>query len=140
MTESVTTLFEQALEQYQSGEKAENLLPLFQEICDRAPKNAAAWSCLAWLYLLTDQENKALKAAQKSVKLDGKAPQARINLALAILETGQKGVRQHIEVAQQIMALDEQIRSDIEENIEDGLTRKPDWDSLKRIKSWLVGA
>ncbi len=140
MTESVTTLFEQALEKYQSGEKAENLIPLFQEICDRAPKNAAAWSCLAWLYLLTDQNNKALKAAQKSVKLDGKAPQARINLALAILETGQKGVRQHIEVAQQIMALDEQIRSDIKENIEDGLTRKPDWDSLKRIQSWLVGA
>jgi predicted Zn-dependent protease len=140
MTESVTTLFEQALEKYRSGEKAENLIPLFQEICDRAPKNAAAWSCLAWLYLLTDQTNKALKAAQKSVKLDGKAPQARINLALAILETGQKGVRQHIEVAQQIMALDQQIQSDIEENIEDGLTRKPDWDSLKRIQSWLVGA
>lgn len=140
MTESVTTLFEQALEKYQSGEKAENLIPLFEEICDRAPKNAAAWSCLAWLYLLTDQPNKALKAAQKSVKLDGKAPQARINLALAILEAGQKGVRQHIEVVQQIMALDEQIRSDIEENIEDGLTRKPDWDSLKRIKSWLAGA
>lgn len=140
MTESVTTLFEQALEKYQSGEKAENLIPLFQDICDRAPKNAAAWSCLAWLYLLTDQNNKAFKAAQKSVKLDGKAPQARINLALAILETGQKGVRQHIEVAQQIMALDEQIRSDIKENIEDGLTRKPDWDSLKRVQSWLVGA
>lgn len=140
MSESVTTLFEQALEKYQSGEKAESLIPVFQEICDRAPKNAPAWSCLAWLYLLTDQDNKALKAAQKSVKLDGKAPQARINLALAILETGQKGVRQHIEVAQQIMALDEQIRSDIKENIEDGLTRKPDWDSLKRIQSWLVGA
>ena len=138
MTESVDNLLDRGLERYQAGEKVEDLIPYFQELCDRAPRNATAWSCLAWLYLLTDQENKALKAAQKSVKLESKAPQARINLALAMLDAGQKGVRQHIEMAQQIMSLDNQIASSIQENIEDGLARKPDWQSLQRVKKWLV--
>jgi hypothetical protein len=78
------------------------------------------------------------KSCPKSVKIDSKAPQSRINLALAMLDTGATGVRQHIEVAQQVMALDAQIRQDIEENIQDGLTRKPDWKSLERIKGWLL--
>ena len=140
MNSSVASLFDEGMERYQAGEPPETLIPVFQEICDRSPKNAAAWSCLAWLYLLVDKPNKALKAAQKSVKLDPQAPQARINLALAILDAGQKGVRPQIEAAQQMMALDSQISSDIEENIEDGFTRKPDWKSLQRIKNWLFAS
>ncbi|PSF39039.1 hypothetical protein C7H19_03010 [Aphanothece hegewaldii CCALA 016] len=137
MTEIATTLFEEGLKRYQEGEAPEVLLPVFQDICDRTPKNASAWACVAWLYLLMDKPKTALKAAQKSVKLDATSPQARINLALAILDSGEKGVRPHIQVVQQIMTLDAEIRKDIEENIEDGLSRKPDWESLKRIKSWL---
>lgn len=137
MTETETTLFEEGLKRYQAGEEPETLLPVFQDICDRAPKNASAWACVAWLYLLMDKPKNALKAAQKSVKLDATSPQSRINLALALLDSGEKGVRPHIQVVQQIMTLDADIRQDIEENIEDGLNRKPDWDSLKRIKSWL---
>ncbi|MDJ0692476.1 MAG: hypothetical protein QNJ41_28805 [Xenococcaceae cyanobacterium MO_188.B32] len=138
MSESIETLLDEGLAKYQAGENPEDLIPYFQEICDRAPRNATAWSCLAWLYLLTEQEKKALKAAQKSVKIESKAPQARINLALAMLEVGEKGVRQHIEMAQRIMSLDNQIASDIQDNIEDGLTRRPDWESLKRVKKWLI--
>lgn len=138
MTESVVSTFESGLERYKAGEEPETLIPVFQDICDRAPKNPTGWACLAWLYLLTDKPKSALKAAQKSVKLDSRAPQARINLALAMLETDTKGVRQHIEIAQQMMSLDTQIRQDIEENIEDGLSRKPNWKSLKRVKNWLL--
>lgn len=137
MTDSVTTLFEEGLKRYQAGEEPETLLPVFQDICDRSPKNASAWACVAWLYLLMDKPKNALKAAQKSVKLDGTSPQARINLALALLDAGEKGVRPHIQVVQQIMSLDADLRKDVEENIEDGLSRKPDWESLQRIKSWL---
>ncbi|MGK7949324.1 MAG: tetratricopeptide repeat protein [Xenococcaceae cyanobacterium] len=138
MSESVDNLLDKGLERYQAGEKAEDLIPYFQELCDRAPRNANAWSCLAWLYLLTEQGKKALKAAQKSTKIESKAPQARINLALAMLEVGEKGVRKHIEMVQQIMSLDSQIAQDIHENIEDGLARKPDWENLKRVKKWLA--
>jgi len=138
MSDSIETLLDRGLEKYQAGEKLEDLIPYFQEICDRAPRNATVWSCLAWLYLLTEQSKKALKAAQKSVKLESKAPQARVNLSLAMLEVGEKGVRQHIEMAQRIMALDNQIASDIKDNLEDGLTRKPEWESLKRVKKWLI--
>jgi predicted Zn-dependent protease len=137
MTEIFTSLFEQGLERYKAGESAETLLPFFKDLCDRFPKHSEAWSSLAWLYLLSDKPNSALKAAQKSVKLDGKAPQSRINLALAMLDAGEKGVRPQVEMVQQMMSVESQIKDDLLENIEDGLARKPDWKSLIRIKNWL---
>lgn len=138
MTNATETQFEQALEQYRAGAEPESLIPVFKDICDRAPKNPTGWACLAWLYLLVDKPKPALKAAQKSVKLDAKAPQARINLALAMLETDAKGVRDHIESAQQMMMVSEEIRQEVIDNIEDGLSRKPNWKSLQRVKSWLL--
>lgn len=137
MTETAATLLETGLKRYQEGESPETLLPLFKEICDRSPQNATAFACLAWLYMLVGRPKTALKFAQKSVKIDAKSPQARINLALAMLDSGKSGVRPHIQIAQQIMALSPEICQDIEENVEDGLARKPDWKSLQRVKSWL---
>ncbi|WP_013324804.1 tetratricopeptide repeat protein [Gloeothece verrucosa] len=139
MTETLNSLFESSLERYKAGESAAELIPVFKDICDRSPKNPTAWACLAWLYLLENKPKSALKAAQKSVKLDARVPQSRVNLVLALLESGETGVRSHIETVQQMMSLSAEIRQDIEENIEDGLTRKPDWDNLKRVKSWLIG-
>lgn len=137
MTESITSMFDIGLERYNAGEGPDTLLPVFKEICDRSPKTAAAWSCLAWLYLLDDKPEQAYKAALKGVKLDQSAPQARVNLAIAMLETGQTGVRKHIDVARQLMAMDSQVRRDLMESLEDGLNRKPDWKSLKRAQGWL---
>src|SRR4028118_310510 len=137
MTESVASLFDTGLERYKAGEGPDTLIPVFKDICDRAPKLAAAWSCLAWLYLLDDKPDQAYKVALKGVKLDQNAPQARINLAVAMLETGQTGVRKHIDVVKQLMAIDPEVRRDLSESIEDGLTRKPDWKSLNRVKNWL---
>ena len=139
MTESVETLFDQALEKYQAGEAAENLIPTFQEICDRDPKNSAAWTCLAWLFLLVDEPKKALKAAERSVRLEPRDPQSQINLALAMLEVGQKGVRKHIEMVRQAVDFEEKIKNMVQESIEDGLKRKPDWESLQKINKWLFG-
>jgi predicted Zn-dependent protease len=137
MIDSVTSLFDTGLERYKAGEGPETLIPVFKEVCDRAPKIAAAWSCLAWLYLLDDKPEQAYKVALKGVKLDQNAPQGRINLAVAMLETGQTGVRQHIELVKQLIATDPEARQDLDESIEDGLRRKPDWESLNRVKKWL---
>jgi hypothetical protein len=54
-----------------------------------------------------------------------------------MLDSGEKGVREHIETIQQVISLDREIRQDVEENIADGLERKPDWKSLQRVKDWL---
>lgn len=140
MSESPETLFDQALEKYQAGEAPENLIPTFQEICDRSPKNSAAWTCLAWLYLLVEKPQQALKAAQKSVKLEPRDPQSQLNLALAMLDAGEKGVRQHIEIVQQAIDFDDNIKTNIKENIEDGLQRKPNWKGLEKAKNWLFGS
>lgn len=137
MTESVTTLFESAIERYKSGEGQKTLIPVFKEICDRSPKTSSAWTCLAWLYLLDNQPNLAYKAAQKAVKFNPQDPQARVNLASAMLEIKQSGVREHIDLVQQIMIADPESRDEVKQTIEDGLTRKPDWNSLTRIKTWL---
>jgi predicted Zn-dependent protease len=138
MTQTVESLFDSAIERYKAGEDPTELIPVFKEICDRAPKSSAAWACLAWLYLLTDKPNSAIKAAQKAVKLNPQDPQGRVNLAVAMLDAGKPGVRQHIEVASQVMAAVEELRTEVMDSIEDGLTRKPDWTSLERVKDWLA--
>ncbi|HEY9820769.1 MAG TPA: hypothetical protein V6D35_08305 [Candidatus Sericytochromatia bacterium] len=135
--DSINSLFDAGLERYNAGEGPDTLIPVFKEICDRSPKLAAAWSCLAWLYLLDNKPEQAYKVALKGVKLDQNAPQGRVNLVIAMLETGQTGVRQHIDIVKQMIVEDSDVRRDLSESIEDGLTRKPDWKSLSRVKSWL---
>jgi predicted Zn-dependent protease len=137
MTQTVESLFDEGIERYKGGEDPATLIPLFKEICDRSKKSSAAWTCLAWLYLLSDKPTLALDAAQKAVKLNAQDPQARVNLAVAMLEIDKKGVRQHVEVAQQIIMIVPDMRDEVQQNIEDGLTRKPGWKSLERVQSWL---
>ena len=137
MTQTVESLFDTGLEGYKAGTNPSELVPIFKEVCDRAPQNCAAWTCLSWLYMLDSKPKLALKAAQKAVKLNPQDPQARVNLATAMLETGQKGLRDHVEVASQLMMVNEEWHDEIKNSIEDGLTRKPDWKSLAKIKSWL---
>ncbi|MBD2447780.1 hypothetical protein H6G76_11450 [Nostoc sp. FACHB-152] len=137
MTNTVESLFDTGLERYKAGEAVDSLIPVFKEVCDRAPKTAAAWICLAWLYLLDNKPNLAYKAAQKAVKISPQDPQARVNITLAMLETGQKGLRQHIDAVQQLFLVNPEWRDEIRDSIEDGLTRKPDWQSLQKVKKWL---
>lgn len=137
MTNTVESLFDTGLERYKAGESATALIPVFKEVCDRAPKSSSAWTCLAWLYLLDNKGNLAYKAALKAVKLNPQDPQARINLAVAMLETGQKGLREHIDFAQQLIFVNQEWEDEVKTSIEDGLTRKPDWQSLTKVKSWL---
>jgi predicted Zn-dependent protease len=138
MPETVEILFEQGLERYNAGEDPATLLPLFKEVCERAPKSSPAWTCLSWLYLLDNKPSQAYKAAQKAVKLNPQDPQARINIAIAMLETAQSGVRQHVETASQLITMVPELKEEVERNFEDGLSRKPDWKSLLRVKQWLA--
>lgn len=140
MTQTIESLFDEGIERYKSGEAPDVLIPVFKEVCDRAPKSSPAWTCLAWLYLLTEKNSKAFDAAQKAVKLNPQDPQARVNLSVAMLETGKKGVRQHIELVQNIILVSAELREEIEQNIQDGLTRKPEWKSLLRVQDWLFGS
>ncbi|PAX52510.1 tetratricopeptide repeat protein [Brunnivagina elsteri] len=137
MTQTVDSLFDTGLERYKAGESVTELIPVFKEVCDRSPKSSSAWTCLAWLYLLDGKANLAYKAAQKAVKINQQDPQARVNLILAMLETGQKGLREHVEFAQQLIFVNEEWREELKQSIEDGLTRKPDWKSLIKVKNWL---
>ncbi|MEO0685427.1 MAG: hypothetical protein AAFY76_10395 [Cyanobacteria bacterium J06649_11] len=137
MTQTVESLFDEALERYKAGTEPAELISVFKEICDRAPQNSAAWTCLSWLYMLDDKPKLASKAAQKAVKLNPQDPQARVNLATAMLETGQKGLRDHVEVASQLILVNEEWYKEIKNSIEDGLSRKPDWKSLAKIQGWL---
>ena len=137
MTESVEVLFDQGIARYKGGEPVSELIPVFKDICDRAPKSAPAFTCLAWLYLLEDKPAAAYKAAQRAVKLNPQDPQAQINLALAILDSGKKGVRDHIEIAAQVLTVSSELREELRLSVEEGLSRKPDWKSLTRVRQWL---
>jgi predicted Zn-dependent protease len=136
-TQTPESLFDQGLERYKAGEEPTTLIPLFKDICDRSSKNSSSWTCLAWLYLLDNKPNQALKAAQKAVKLNPHDPQARVNLAIAMLETKQKGVRTHIDTAMQLIMVSSELKTELQQSLEEGLTRKPDWPSLRRVQAWL---
>ncbi|MFN3926680.1 MAG: hypothetical protein ACK4QL_05010 [Pseudanabaenaceae cyanobacterium] len=141
MTETRKTadeLFQEGLERYKNGESAASLIPLFEEITDRQPKVANGWVCLAWLYLLDDKAPLAVKAAQKAVKLAPEDPQAHINLAIALLDANQKGVREHVEAAKNWLILFKDLKAEIVENFEEGLRRKPDWKSMIKVRDWVL--
>ena len=138
MESSQESLFEQAMARYQAGASAAEILPDFLKITEAAPRQAAGWTCLAWLQLLCDQPEEALRSARFAVKLNPQDPQARINLSLALLETQSKGVRDHIQVVQQIMALAPDMEDDLKASIADGLKRRPGWKALEKVKSWLT--
>ncbi|EFA72099.1 hypothetical protein [Cylindrospermopsis raciborskii] len=137
MTVTVEELFDTGLQRYKDGESAADLIPLFKEVCDRSPKSGSAWICLAWLYLLEEKGQLAYKAASKAVKINPQDPQGRVNLALAMLETGQKGLREHIIAAQQLIFVNKEWEEDLRNSIEDGLARKPNWNNLAKVKTWL---
>jgi predicted Zn-dependent protease len=90
--------------------------------------------------LLTDQPKAAYKAASKAVKYNPHDPQARVNLAIAMLETNKKGVRDHIDKANQLMVTSSDLRQELQQNFTDGLKRKPDWKSLQKVQNWLFGS
>ena len=137
MESSQESLFDQAMARYQAGASAAEVLPDFLRITEAAPRQSAGWTCLAWLQLLCDLPEDALRSARFAVKLNPQDPQARINLSLALLETESKGVREHVQVVQQVLTMAPQISDELRTAMDDGLQRRPNWTSLEKVKTWL---
>ena len=131
------SLFEEALNRYKAGSPAKDLIKDFQKIVSSNPNNAAGWTCLSWLQLLCDMPYEALRSARNAVKLNGQDPQSRINLCMALLETNSKGVRDHIDYVKRAMFVLPELEKELKESFEDGLSRKPNWKTLIKIKNWL---
>lgn len=136
---SYEDLFNQALGRYQQGLPASELVPEFEALTQMAPRHSAGWTCLAWLQLLNDQPIAALRSAKQAVRLNPQDPQARINLSVAMLETGAKGVREHIDLVKRVKVLAPELASELDEAINDGLGRRPGWTALQKVKTWLEG-
>jgi len=129
--------FNAALSKYEAGE---DLLPLvndFKKIINQIPNHFAAWTCLAWLYLLLKNNQEALYAAKQAVKLNSQDLQARMNLSLALLATNTKGVRENINLIKRIIIMAPDLEEDLKLSVEDGFSRYPDWPELKKVKKWL---
>ena len=137
MTISEESPFDKAMARYESGEDACELINDFELITATAPNQSAGWTCLAWLQLLCNKNEAALRSARRAVKLNRQDPQARINLSLALLETQSKGVREHIEFLQKALFAVPDLEKELKNSIDDGLKRKPNWKTLKKIKTWL---
>ena len=131
------SLFDNAMARYQSGEQASKLIKDFEEITSISPNQSAGWTCLAWLQLLCNENQNALKSARVAVKLNPQDPQSRINLTIALLETNSKGVREHIEFVKRALLIVPDLEKELKDSLNDGLNRKPNWNSMKKIQSWL---
>ena len=137
MESTEESFFDKAMARYESGVEACELMTDFESITATAPNQSAGWTCLAWLQLLCNKNEEALRSARKAVKLNRQDPQARINLSLALLETNSKGVREHIEFLQKALFVVPDLKKELQNSIEDGLKRKPEWQALEKIKNWL---
>ncbi|NDG73878.1 MAG: hypothetical protein EBX49_00715 [Synechococcaceae bacterium WB8_1B_136] len=133
------SLFEQAISRYQQGAPIEEVIADFIAITQQEPRLSAGWTCLAWLQLLDNQPQAALRSARTAVKLNPQDPQARINLSLAMLETNAKGVREHIELVQRLRLMAPELAAELDDSLADGLARRPDWQALQKVKAWLQG-
>jgi predicted Zn-dependent protease len=142
MTDAVTeapSLFEEALQRYQEGAPLPEVIDSFLTITQQEPRLSAGWTCLAWLQLLDNQPQVALRSARNAVKLNPQDPQARINLSLAMLETNAKGVREHIEWVLRVRVMAPELAEELDGSIADGLARRPDWQALQKVQAWLKG-
>ena len=131
------SLFEQAIGRYSAGAPIDSLIADFSAITEQAPRHSAGWTCLAWLQLLAGQPLAAMKSAKVAVRLNPQDPQSRINLSLAMLETGTKGVREHIDLARKVLALAPELATELHDSIADGLARKPNWQAMLKVQAWL---
>ena len=129
--------FNAALSRYEAGEDLLSLVDDFKKIINQIPNHFAAWTCLAWLYLLLRNNNEALFAAKQAVKLNGQDLQARMNLSLALLATNTKGVRDNIDLIKRIIIMAPDLEEDLKLSVEDGFSRYPEWSELKKVKKWL---
>jgi predicted Zn-dependent protease len=136
-TPSGESLFEQAIARYSAGAPIDSLIADFSAITEQAPRHSAGWTCLAWLQLLAGQPLAAMKSAKVAVRLNPQDPQSRINLSLAMLETGTKGVREHIDLARKVLALAPELATELQDSIADGLARKPNWQAMLKVQAWL---
>ena len=129
--------FNSALSRYEAGEDLLSLVNDFKKIINQIPNHFAAWTCLAWLYLLLKNNNEALFAAKQAVKLNGQDLQARMNLSLALLATNTKGVRENIDLIKRIMIMAPDLEKDLKLSVEDGFSKYPEWPELKKVTKWL---
>lgn len=136
-SDSGTSQFDEAIARYQQGAAPEELIGEFLTITAQNPRQSAGWTCLAWLQLLLDQPQAALPSARTAVRLNPQDPQARINLSVAMLETGAKGVREHIEMVKRVLLLAPELGQDLTDSMADGLRRRPGWQALEKVQSWL---
>jgi predicted Zn-dependent protease len=136
-TDAGTARFDEAIARYQQGTAPDELIDDFLAITAQNPGQSAGWTCLAWLQLLLDQPQAALQSARTAVKLNPQDPQARINLSVAMLETGAKGVREHVEVVKRVVLMAPDLASELNESMADGLARRPGWQALAKVRGWL---
>ena len=129
--------FNNALSRYQSGEDLLTLLEDFKQITIQMPNHFAAWTCLSWLYLILKSNEEALFAARQAVRLNGQDPQARMNLALALLATNTKGVREHITIIKRMIMMIPDVEEELKSSINDGFSKYPKWPEMKKVENWL---
>jgi len=137
MESTEESIFDQAMARYEAGVDASDLIKDFELITSTAPNQSAGWTCLAWLQLLCNQNEAALRSSRRAVKLNRQDPQARINLCLALLATQSKGVREHIEIVKRVLLAMPDFQEELKKSIDDGLNRRPDWKALMKVKDWL---
>ena len=134
--------FELGLELYEQKAPYEQIIPLFEQGLNVAPRDSIGYTCLAWLHLLRgegEDNGKGLVYAQKASRLDPNNVQAHFNLVLAMLVNGVTGVRQEFQRAlSKLRTTNEE--QEVIGNLEDALERRADFDQAQKLLNWIKEA
>lgn len=143
MTEAVKHPFEQGLELYENNGPLGDVITKFEEGLTLSPKDSTGYTCLAWLHLLRNEGEDAVKGlsyAHKAVALSRQNAQAYFNLTLAMLVNKEKGVRGIFQRAMSLCSSNPEDYQEALENFEDALKRREDFTEAAKILNWMKDA
>ena len=131
-------LFTIGNELYQQKAPLPEVIDVFLQAEEKYNKDSSVYTCLSWLYMLKDESgdfDKAISYAKTALRLDPGNIQAHVNLVLALLATGKKGVREQFE-----KVISRSTKQDLEHavyNLKDALERKPEFQDAAKLLTWI---
>lgn len=139
-TETIQTPFQKGLALYEQKAPIDEIIPIFEDGFKQTPKDSTGPTCLAWLYMMRDQEGdrkKALDYAQMAVRMDFRNYQAQFNLVLAMLMNEMTGIRPEVDKARQKINVPEELE-EVVANLKDAVERKPEFKEAQKLLNWLA--
>jgi len=131
-------LLNAGMELYTNNAPYGEIITHFDNASREYPRSATALTCLSWLYLMRNEKgdaDRAIDAARRAQRLEANNVQAIFNQILGMLIAGKVGIRDVVEQAFAYATLEDITLA--KDNLQDALTRRPDFAEAKKLLNWI---